>query len=148
MLKEVTMEQAVMAPEHYEYLRYCAKEGVFGAKNIPSEARSPASSTGRKSQSALANAQPELEWDTENPEAPWWSPEDLAELEGAAIEDETPDAEMLTGQALLDQREEELAAKEFESNHIVEEKVVVKKRAPKNLKKDRKARTREDRKNR
>merc|ERR1719247_3611767 len=56
-----------------------------------------------------------------------------------------PDGPM-NDQALLDQSEEELAAKELESMAIVEEKVV-KKRAPKNLKKDRKPRSREERKN-
>merc|ERR1719281_880381 len=50
MLKEVTTAKGVMAPEHYEYLRECAKEGVFGAENIPT-GRTPPTSPGRRSPS-------------------------------------------------------------------------------------------------
>ena len=127
MLKKVTTAEGVMAPQHYWYLRECAKEGVFGAENIPleDESRSPPTSPGRASPSSPAHAQPELQWDSENPDAPWWSPADLADIQRElSVEDGPLDAEMPTGQALLDQSEEELAAKELESNAIVEQKVV------------------------
>jgi chromatin segregation and condensation protein Rec8/ScpA/Scc1 (kleisin family) len=143
MLKEVTTAKGVMAPYHYEYLRECAKEGVFGAEQI---IRSPATSPGRRSQSALAG--PEVPVDTEMPDVmPFVSPADLASIQMELSDDVDPlDAPIPDAQALLDQSEEELAVQELESMAIVEEKVV-KKRAPKNLKKDRKPRSREERKN-
>merc|ERR1719247_2945240 len=57
-----------------------------------------------------------------------------------------PDAPM-NDQALEDQSEEEFAKKELQAMAIVEEKVA-KKKPPKNLKKDRKPRTRQARKER
>jgi chromatin segregation and condensation protein Rec8/ScpA/Scc1 (kleisin family) len=143
LFKEVTSANTVMDPGHYEYLRDCAREGAFGAEQTP---RSPATSPGRRS--PIKNEPAESHMDSALPDvAPLVSPADLANIEmELAVEDEPYDAGFVNDQALLDQSEEELAAKELESMAIVEEKVV-KKRAPKNLKKDRKPRTREERKN-
>jgi hypothetical protein len=149
MLKEVTSAKGVMAPEHYEYLRECAKEGTFGAENIPT-GKTPPTSPGRRSPSGSPKTEKEEV-------APLVSSADLANIQMELSFDDEPDAELphvdidevshlLNDQALLDQSEEDLARKELESMAIVEEKVK-KPKAPKNLgKRDKKARSRRERK--
>merc|ERR1719299_71957 len=106
-----------MDPGHYEYLRDCAREGAFGAEQTP---RSPATSPGRRS--PIKNEPAESHMDSALPDvAPLVSPADLANIEmELAVEDEPYDAGFVNDQALLDQSEEELAAKELESMAIVE----------------------------
>merc|ERR1719327_1276023 len=86
MLKEVTTAKGVMAPDHYEYLRECAKEGVFGAENIPTD-RTPPTSPGRRSpvKSEPGSATKEV--------APLVSAEDLANIHNELAFDDEPEAD-------------------------------------------------------
>jgi hypothetical protein len=148
MLKEVTAGKGVMAPEHYEYLRECAKEGTFGAENVPTD-KTPPSSPSRRSPGGTPNSKTEL--DSAIPDvAPIVSSADLANIQMELSFDDEPDADFpdlgpINDLSLEDQSEEELAKQELESMAIVEKPV--KKKAPKNLaKKDRKPRSRRERK--